>query len=144
MQSPPKPWIQGKQPTYTAFQLVVNVCQDEFGNIWSDHEFLTPEGEQLAQGLPHGGVAQIAHALLTETVRREVFTCALVWMSKDPRFLERWALAEPPERKFLEEELVRAAQHVVTATTTRMLPGAVAGVLDMLAQQGGFTPITTE
>ena len=144
MQSPPKPWEPGKHPTYTSFKLVVNICQDEFGNVWSHHDFLTSEDAGFCVGLAHGGVAQVAHALLTEAVRREAFTCALIWMGKEPEFLARWVAAPPEEQRFLETELVKTAQHVLTATAGKMLPGAVAGVLAMLVQQGGEPPVPSE
>lgn len=134
-QSPPKPWAPGKQPTYTSFRLVVNVCQDTFGNVWSDHEFATPEDEQVARGLRQGGVLQIAHALLTEAVRREVFTSILMKLSQDPTLLSRWPNMTEEERRQVEDELSAAALHVVTKTTTKMLPGAVPGVLTMLLKQ---------
>lgn len=139
-QSPPKPWLPGKQPTYTAFRLVVNICQDEFGNVWSDHDFPTPEDGMTALGLPHGGVPQVAHSLLTEAVRREVFTSALMLLGQNPALLAQWAAAEAEGRQKLEGELSRAALHVVTQTTAKMLPSAVPGVLAMLAEQQMGSP----
>ena len=136
-QSPMKPWQPGVYPTYTAFRLTVNICQDEFGNVWSDHEFSTPEDQVVASALAHGGVHQVAHALLTEAVRREVFTSALILMSRDSQFLGQWQAADSTGRNVREEELVRAALCVVTQTAEKMMPSAVAGVLTMLGQQGG-------
>lgn len=141
-QSPPKPWAQGVHPTYSAFRLIVNVCQDEFGNVWSDHEFATPEDEETAQGLRQGGVLQIAHALLTEAVRREVFTTILVKLSQNPTLLSTWPKLSAKEQRQVEDELSAAALHVVTQTTTKMLHKSVPGVLAMLLEQqtgtGGF------
>jgi len=136
-QSPPKPWQRGKQPTYTALQLTLNICQDEFGNVWSDHDFASPGDQEISNRLPQGGIPQVAHALLTEAVRREVFTSALIHMSQEPAFLSRWMAAEEAGRKVLEEELVRAAWHVLSMTIGKMLPGAVAGVMTMLLEQQG-------
>lgn len=135
--SPPKPWKPGVQPTYTAFSLTVNVCQDEFKNVWSDHDFSTDSDADIASGLQHGGIPQVAHALLTEAVRREVFTSAMVLLSRDPTFVARWAGADDAGKQALEKDLGRATQHVITQTLIKMLPGAVAGVLSMLEDQGG-------
>ncbi len=136
-QSPAKPWQHGKQPTYTALQLTVNLCQDEFGNVWSDHDFATPSDQEVADGLPQGGVPQVAHALLTEAVRREVFTSALVLMSHDPALFALGLAPDGDRRKLLTIDLEKAVQHVLASTVNKMLPGAVAGVLAMLeAQQG--------
>lgn len=135
-QSPAKPWGRGQQPTYTALQLTVNLCQDEFGNVWSDHDFASPGDQEIAAGLPQGGIPQVAHVLLTEAVRREVFTSALVHMSQEPAFLAKWAHAGEAERKVMENDLVRATWHVLSMTISKMLPGAVTGVLAMLEHQG--------
>lgn len=137
--SPPKPWSTGKQETYTAFRLVVNICQDEYGNVWSDHECLSSDDELVMHQLPQGGVPQVAHALLTEATRREVFTSALVLMSRDPQFLAQWVAADSTGRRVLEQELEEAAKTVLARTVEKMLPGAVAGILTMLASQRSAT-----
>lgn len=134
-QSPAKPWQRGKQPTYTALQLTVNICQDEFGNVWSDHDFATPADQEIAAGLPQGGVLQVAHALLTEAVRREVFTSALVQMSQDPTYFALRLAPDGDSRRLLTIDLEKAVLHVLTTTMSKMLPGAVAGVLAMLEDQ---------
>ena len=139
-QSPPKPWTPGKQPAYTAFRLVVNICQDEFGNVWSDHDFLTPEDEIVASGLQHGGVPQVAHTLLTEAVRREVFTSALMMLGQNPHLLAQWDAAGEG-RQQLERDISKAALHVITQTTSKMLPSAVPAVLAMIADQQTGSPL---
>ena len=139
MKSPPKPWEPGTQPTYTAFQMVVNICQDEFGNVWSDHDFLTPRDEEISTGLTQGGVPQVAHALLTEAVRREVFTSLLLLMSRDPAFLAHWMAADAVRKKGMEAQVAAAALHVITQTANKMISGATAGVLTMMSQ--GMPPV---
>ena len=131
--SPDKPWKRGKHPTYTALRLTVNICQDEHGNVWSDHDFETPEDEKLAGELPQGGAPQVAHALLTEAVRREAFLCALIELTKTPGLLTLWREAGDAERARIEQELEHAAKHVITSTLTKMVPGAVAEILSMMA-----------
>ena len=114
MRSPEKPWVKGVHPEYTALQLVVNVCQDQHGNVWSDHGFLSPADEVLARGLPQGGAPQLAHVFLTEAVRREAFMCALLELTKDPDFLSRRAAGQHDR---VETDL----QFFVTHTITRAL-----------------------
>lgn len=133
--SPDKPWVPGKHPTYSALRLIVNVCQDEHGNVWSDHGFQTPADEQVAGELPQGGAPQVAHALLTEAVRREVFMCALIELTKEPGFLTRYQAADEAGQEQIRRDLAAAAQHVITRTLTKMVPGAVAEVLAMMADQ---------
>lgn len=137
MPSPLKPWGTGKTPEFTSFRLVVNVCQDTSGNVWSDHNFLTPEDEAVASSMQYGGIPQIAHALLTEAVRREVFTSALILMGQDPELVSRWAAATPVMQGPLEAPLGDAVLTVLSKTINKMIPGALAGVLDMLSTQAG-------
>lgn len=133
--SPPKPWRLGRHKDYSAFRLALTVCHDEHGRVWSEHGFDTKADEQVAASLPHGGVQQVAHALLIEAVRREAFTCALVQASKDAGFLERWSRADDGQRAILEQEIQKAAEEVLMRTIPKMLPGAVREVLDMMAAQ---------
>lgn len=134
-QSPEKPWVPGTHPTYSAFRLVVNVCQDEHGNVWSDHNFTTPADLEVAGNLPQGGAPQVAHALLTEAVRREVFLCALIELTKDEGFLVRYTAADDEVKARMEAELAIAAKHVITRTLDKMVPGSVSEVLAMMADQ---------
>jgi len=135
MQSPQKPWKHGKHPEYTHLRVVLNLCQDEFGNVWSDHTFASSKDEALAAELSNGGHPQIAHALLSEALRREVFLLALVKMSSDPEFLRRWKDADEASRASIQEELEKALVEVVTKTAEKGASGVVAGVLTMLADQ---------
>ena len=58
---PPTPWKKGVHPTYTAFSLTVDVCEDEFGRVWSGHSYETPQDEQSALSLKSGGAPQISY-----------------------------------------------------------------------------------
>lgn len=135
MNTPSKPWLQGKQPGYTAFRMVVEVCQDTHGNVWSDHDYATVEDEQIAQSLQHGGVLQVAHAFMTIAVCREVFTTTLVKLSQDPTFLSQWSSMTAEERLKVERDLATASLQAFTQTAAKMIPGAVPGVLSMLSGQ---------
>lgn len=132
MKSPSKPWVIGAHPEYTAFRLTVNVCLDAQGNVWSDHTFPSEQEEEIALGLPQGGVPQIAHALLSEAVRREVFQLLLFRLMQDPGLLDTWSLASDSLRQHMEEQVGRQVLTVLTSVLPKMLPGAVAGVLRMM------------
>jgi hypothetical protein len=136
-QSPPKPWVKGEQPTYTAFQLTVNICKDGDGNVWSDHNFATPKDAEIAETLRADGPPMLAHSLLIEAVRREAFMCVLVEMSKDPdpKYLAQWMAVDDGNKHMLEAELQRAVKTTITRTLEKMVPGAVSEVLAMMADQ---------
>jgi len=133
--SPEKPWVPGTHPTYSAFRLQVNVCQDQHGNVWSDHDFATPADMSVAQSLRQGGAPQVAHALLTEAIRREAFMCALIAETKEKGFLARYKASSAEEKLRVEAELQGYATHVITQALGKMTPGAVAEVLAMMADQ---------
>lgn len=141
MRSPDKPWVKGAHPTYTAFDLRVSICVDEHGNVWSEHDFDTPADGGISIELPQGGAPQVAHALLTEAVRREVFMCALIEQMKEPGFVARWKEASDEDRIPIERVLAEATHQVVARTLPKMVPGAVAEVLTMMSgvldQSGG-------
>ncbi|OHD24508.1 MAG: hypothetical protein A2Y38_07225 [Spirochaetes bacterium GWB1_59_5] len=128
--SPPKPWTPGRHPTYTAYTLVVHVCEDEHGRVWSDHEFFTEGDALVAAGTRNGGVEQVAHALLTEALRREAFVDLLVKVSHDPALLGR--LQQPAQREAMATEIEGVVARVITQVLPKALPGLVRGVLDMI------------
>lgn len=134
-ESPKKPWAKGAHPTYTAFRLVINICQDRDGNVWSDHDFESEGDRLLAVSLPQGGAPQIAHALMTEAVRREVFLCVLIEMTKDSEFLVNYVAANDETKATIETELVHATKYIITRSLDKMVPGSVAEVLAMMADQ---------
>lgn len=142
--SPSKPWTPGVHPTYTAYRLRVNICEDEFGNVWSDHEFETEGDAQVAQALSNGSIFQIAHALLSEAVRREAFTSAMVELSKDPAVLDRYQALEGKEKATFETNLANAITHVITQTLGKMAPGAAREVMAMMSTQVEGSPTPSE
>ena len=144
MRSPPKPWKTGVHSEYTAFQIVMSVCQDSEGNLWSDHDFKSWDDEEACQKLQFGGVPQVASSLLLEAVRREIFTSALVKVSGDPDFIQKWAEGGPQERSSMELAFSSAIQTSLTKTLERLIPQVIPGVLEMLAQQGDLKSVDPE
>jgi len=135
--SPNKPWITGVHPgEYTGYKLVVNVCEDALGRVWSDHEFASAEDEAAALSTNQGGAMQIAHALFTEAVRRELFVDVLTMMTQDPTFLvEKWGKGSPEEREKITTHLGEVAQELLRRKLVRMVPGLLLGLLQNLGQR---------
>lgn len=140
-QSPPKPWVPGKHPSYSAFRLLVNVCVDEHGNVWSDHDFLGEGDEMVARGLHQGGAPQVAHGLLTEAIRREAFMCALLSLTQDPSFIHRYKMSEGAEKEVLQTSVRDQTRQVISSVLSKMTPGLVAEVLEMMADQAPTSPL---
>lgn len=139
-QSPPKPWLPGKHPTYTSYRLVVNVCEDEHGRVWSDHTFYTEEDAEVAGGTRNGGVEQIAHALLVEALRREAFVDILVRVSKTPGLLSQ---LQGDQQEAFHKEIEQVVSQVVTQVLPKAVPGVVRGVLHMMLDHWGLDPSKT-
>ena len=133
-QPPPRPWKKGVHQTYKALVLEVHVCQDETGRVWSSNSFQGSEDEQTALKMPQGGTEQVAYALLTEALRREVFVDALVHLSRDPQFLVHYVAGDPETREEMEEHLTRAAREVMFTTMEKMGTAPAKEVLDLMLQ----------
>jgi hypothetical protein len=143
MPQPPEGLLQ-EGPAENVVSLEVRVCVDAVGCVWSIHRFASPEDEAKARAWAGGGVRQIAHALLTEAVRREVFTCALVEMTRDPDFLAKF-LADPKNQEAVEKRLGEGAVEVLRSTAARLAPGVARETLNMMISQmtvgsGGANP----
>lgn len=136
MKMPPKPWLRGRQPSYTAFHLRVTICQDEHERVWSEHDFQEPVDEMIAASLPQGGVPQTAFALLTETVVREAYMAVLIELTSNPDFLVQWQAADIYRQQEMMRKLEQTVVSVMHETTQKMASKSVAGVLDMLTKQG--------
>lgn len=135
MKSPKKPWKPGVQPEYTHLRVVLNICQDKFGNVWSDHTFLSPEDERLAGGMPSSGHNQVAHALMSEALRREAFLQALAEMSVKSDFIQQWKNGNKATRAVIQSKLEASLVELVRRTAEKNAAGVVEGVLAMLADQ---------
>ena len=114
--------------------LEVHITQDEFGRVSSIHEFRSPEDEKRSRQWKNGGVRQIAHALLTETARREAYVCALVRLTQEPEFLDAYVQGTEADRTKAEQQLAQALQVVVHRTLGKMGPDIAKEVLEMMVQ----------
>ena len=104
---PPRPWERGEQDGYSALHVVVEVCRDEHGRVYSAHRLGDELDEQTAMSWPGGGLNEAAFALLTEAVRREALVEFLVRMTHDPELIKRLCAMPEAER---EDELRRSAK----------------------------------
>ena len=143
MNGPPRrPWTKGRNPEYACFHLAVQVCEDEHGRVWSQHRFETEEDEEIACTLSGGGARQVAHALLLEALRREVWCDILVELTKDgDGYVERYVQGDEDERREIEQELAGAAAKVVAGLFPKLLPGVAREMMEMLLAQLAGTSV---
>lgn len=129
---PPRPWKKGTSPEYTALTLEVQVCLDKQGRLWSVSEFQSDEDERLAATLPNAGLPQVAHALLTSALRREVYTEVFVQLSKDKDFLAVYVQADEEGKRAVEELLGNTSHDVMSKTIRKMGRDSAQEILMML------------
>ena len=89
----------------SAIVLEVHMFLTETGDVRSFHKFRSSEDEQTASKWPTHGQGQIAHALLTEAVRREAYLSTLVKLTGQPDFLKAYMEAPEEKKREIEEVL---------------------------------------
>jgi hypothetical protein len=109
----------------------VKVVEDALGWVFSEHTFLETEDEATAGAMRNSGVQQIAYALLTEALRREVYLCLLAEMTKHPNSLHNYAQGDDDYRKLFATGLANAAFATVMGLVQKMLPDITREVLEM-------------
>jgi hypothetical protein len=129
---PERPWKKGQQDGYTCFSVEIVVCADDKGAVWSEHR-LGQDDAVLSQTLQGGGARQIAHALLVEAIRREVFVDVLVELSKKNGYLERYQAADEAGKRGIERDLSNAGLAVLVGVLPKLLPGTAREVLEMVS-----------
>ena len=133
--SPPTPWTRGKQEGYTSLDLVVHLCQDATGRVWSEHDFREALDEATSKTLKGFGNQQIAYALLVEAARREAFVDAMLTVQGSPDYLERYKTANKINRAEMEQFIGSRAAEVMTRTLHKMAPDIGKEILWMLTGQ---------
>lgn len=126
-------------PSATAV-LEVHIDVDGHDRVRSAHDFRNPTDAAVAAAWPGGGVRHVAHALLTEAVRREAYASALAAMSCRPDLLAAYAQGGEKDRAVLEAELERTVAGVITDVVKRLARPAVRAILAMLENQ--ISPLT--
>lgn len=117
------------------FTLTVNICLGPNGEVLSNHNFTSSDDSETAKQWSGGGLRQVAHALLTEAVRREAFTSLIVKMSADPEYLQNYLKATPEERKALETEMSIKVQEVLTRNLQKMTLPSTQEAFQMILTQ---------
>jgi len=139
---PPFPWGRGEQRVevdgiryaYTTVHVVVEVCRDEIGQVFSHHR-LSDEGDEKTIGdWPGGGQQEVAFALLTEAVRREALVEFLVQMSNDKTFLEEIKALEGAELEAKLAELTKALRVQMNRTVGRLADAAIRETFALVTQ----------
>lgn len=125
----------GVHATHTTFTLDVKVSLDKEGKLWSHHDFQSTQDREISYTLPQFGVPQIAMALLTEALRREIYAGFLVLQGSGSQVLERWHAADATGKLAIEQELAGAAYEVISRTVAKIGPECAKEILAMMAKQ---------
>jgi len=133
--SPRQLHIRGEKKGHITCGLKVLVCEDPTGRVWSTHDFLTDEDGRLCLKMKNQGVAQVAHGLLTEALRRQTFMSALAQLTADEDLLTTYRDADGDTRLQMEASLGAATQEVIWRTLGKMSANAAREVLTMMAAQ---------
>ncbi len=131
---PDLPWVKGVNAEYRSFNILVKVCQDNNGLIWSVHEPETEQDKETCQTLPSYGVEQMAYALLSEGVRREAFLQVLLAEQDREGMLDKWESGNTAERAQLESELTAKLITGMTDEIRRSALPSIQAVFAMLTQ----------
>jgi hypothetical protein len=120
MPPPDGPWERGSHEGYKAFHIVLEICEDALGRVFSSHSFRDQIDEETAFSLRNGGVEQIAFAFLAESLRRELFVDIMVKLSADPAFVEKWRNGDEAAQVEIEREVAHASLSVMTSTLPKL------------------------
>lgn len=135
---PPRPWRRGKHENYSCASLEVRIVEDALGWVFSEHVCASPEDEKVVSEMRGHGLKQVAYALMTEALRREVYLCLLVEMSKHEDMLRWYAEGDETYQAKFRERLAGAALATIMGLVQKMLPDISREVIEMgVSQLGG-------
>ena len=115
--------------------LTLYACTDRQGQVWSAHDFRSPEDARVASKWAGGGVRHIAHALLMEAVRREAFVCALIEITQKSDFLNSFENADAQGKQEVLTALASQVERNLNAVIPKLSVGSAQEVLEMLKKQ---------
>ncbi len=121
---PPHPWVKGTNETYSMISLIVDLCQDNTGRVFSAHRLQEPLDYTTAMSWPGGGQEQVAFGLLVEAARREAVLGLILMLSKDPELLNALKASEARQEELLAS--MSSAIQAQFARTLQRIAGAVA------------------
>jgi len=133
MQQPPKfPWVKGVQPDYRSIAIRVAICQDNDHNVWSYSDLEDDTDKQTVTSMNGYGVEQIAFGLLCEAVRREAYLQALIRLTRDSDYIEKFTKGDAGEQSHIRSELGKAIEANLNKSIHSMAQEAAAEILAML------------
>lgn len=131
---PPMPWKKGIHEDYKCFVLEVRVCCGPNGDVWSVHDVQSPEDGEVTKTLDSFGQNQMAHALLTEALRREAFWQVLLELEGDKSFVEKYKNLDESGQELVVKKLTNSCRYVVNKASERMMPNVVKEILTMVGE----------
>lgn len=132
MPSPPYPWEKGQHKDYTAFVVEVEIAVDRFNVPWSNHRLQDQVDHDLTSQMKSGGMEYVAHALVSEAVKREAILEILIKMSNDAEFQGRVLDDAPEAQEILVKEMAAAIIEVFRRAAGELAPEAARAALDMV------------
>ena len=134
MQHPPKfPWVKGVQPGYRSIAVRVAICQDNDQSVWSYSDLEDDTDKQTVTTMNGHGIEQIAFGLLCEAVRREAYLQAILRLSMDNDYMDKFAKADAGTQGDMRSELGKAIEANLKKSISTMSQEAAAEILAMLS-----------
>jgi hypothetical protein len=135
MKAPKQMCTKGKNEGCETAVLEIRICKDANGFLWSLHNWQSKEDETLVKGWPEGGAKQVAHSLLTEAFRREMFALVLGELTADKNYMLNYNKSSESAKKQTEEKLSAAMAKLVKLMAERMGPDLSVEILNMLSKK---------
>ena len=102
---PPIPWTKGQHETYSAVSILVDICLDSSGQVFSTHRLHEALDRETVMTWAGGGQEQVAFGLLVEAARREAVLGLLLLASKDRELLTKLRSGSEEQRHAILTEL---------------------------------------
>lgn len=138
MPSPPYPWLKGKHDDYTAFVVEVEIAVDQYGVPWSNHKLQNQSDHDITSQMKSGGMEHVAHALVSEAVKREALLEVLIRLSNDPEFKGRLQDPAPEAQENLVNEASAAIIEVFRRAAGELAPEAARAALAMIRSEASM------
>lgn len=126
----------GNHESGSTANIEVRICRDTEGRVWSLHMPQTPEDEQVFAQWPANGTAIIAHAMLTEALRREAYMCILAALTKDPNIIDQYKNSPAEKQAEIAKDLEQGITQSLGTVLPRMIPDIAKEILAMASKQG--------
>jgi len=103
--------------------LALRIDLDEDGNLTTSHRPLSKGDQEVLEGWPSGGLAHVAHALMTESLRKDTYVMAITMLSSGRKLEDLTAkeLEEATRAHYME--MLNHFSGEVAESILRMLRG---------------------